>query len=337
MKSINFEALDLNLFRVFEALILERNVTRAGERLGQSQPAVSRALSQLRYVFKDELFIRSAGLMVPTPLAAEMGVHIHRVLQQLRDTLTLQEFTPANSTRCFNIVCGDYSRLVLMPFILNRLRVEAPGIQLNLRHFDADNVKDLDEGNIDLIISDFRNIPERFVRDSLIEDELVGVMRKGHPMDKEVIDDVMLLKFPYVAIDIVVVPSSQNGAGLLTLRGLEQWTSRDYSGHGGPSPGGTDMAFLQRLSVPTQLAAIMLVASTDYITVLPRRLVRIMQTKADLRIFEIPEMMRMEPARLSIGMLWHRMQGGEPAHSWLRDLFRQSAAAALNREPTGHP
>ena len=327
-RGVNFTTLDLNLLRVFDAIIVERSVTRAGERLNLSQPAVSRALSQLRYVFKDKLFVRSGGAMIPTPLAIGMAADIHRILQQLRNSLTSPQFIPAESTRCFNIACGDYANIVLMPFILNRLVSEAPGVQLRLRHFDADDVKDLDEGNIDLIISDFRSVPERFDCDVLIDDELVGIVRKGNPLDREVIDEDALANLPYVAVDTIVAYASPYNGGLQMLHGVEQWTSWDYHAyHAVPSSSSADTGARLRVTVPTQLAAIMLIGATDYVALLPRRVVRIMAAKFDLRSFELTATMPHKPFKFSIGMLWHRMQRERP-HVWLRDLIRRAALAA---------
>ena len=106
---------DLNLLRVFDVLLEERSVTRAGARLGLSQSAVSHALNRLRHALNDELFVRGPSGMLPTPRAAEIGVRIHGAMGQLQAALAPAEFHPQTSTRKFAIAAGGYAAAVLAP------------------------------------------------------------------------------------------------------------------------------------------------------------------------------------------------------------------------------
>src|SRR6516162_11754250 len=101
MNSVDFTALDLNLLRVFDALIEERSVTRAGARLGLTQSAVSHALNRLRYVLEDDLFVRGPAGMQPTPRAVEMGPQVHAALNQLQAALALLDFHALTTERRF--------------------------------------------------------------------------------------------------------------------------------------------------------------------------------------------------------------------------------------------
>src|SRR6266513_1195774 len=114
MNSIHF-GFDLNLLRVFDALIEERSVTRAGERLGLSQSAISHALNRLRYVLGDELFVRVSDGMRPTPRASEIAPRLREGLLQLQLALGPVEFVPERTERRFTIACGEYVGTVLMP------------------------------------------------------------------------------------------------------------------------------------------------------------------------------------------------------------------------------
>src|SRR5437588_9553013 len=114
MQSIHFDHLDLNLLRVFEALIDERSATRAGARLGLTQSAISHALNRLRLILKDELFVRGPDGMRPTERAAEIAPGLRQGLLQLQLALTPSEFVPAGTTRRFTITCTEHSAALLV-------------------------------------------------------------------------------------------------------------------------------------------------------------------------------------------------------------------------------
>src|SRR4051812_30365405 len=117
---------DLNLLRVFDVLLEERNVTRAGARLGLTQSAVSHALNRLRYSLNDELFVRGPSGMQPTPRALEMGPQVHAALNQLQAALATPDFDPRPSERRFTVAAGVYACGVLAAPLVSRLAEEAP-------------------------------------------------------------------------------------------------------------------------------------------------------------------------------------------------------------------
>src|SRR5258706_10050123 len=118
--------LDLNLLRVFDVLLEERSVTRAGARLGLTQAAVSHALSRLRYALGDELFVRDSQGMTPTPRAVEIGPGLHAALTQVQAAITPAEFDPATTERRFAISAGAYSCAVIVPSVAVRMQAAAP-------------------------------------------------------------------------------------------------------------------------------------------------------------------------------------------------------------------
>src|ERR1700732_1215728 len=109
MHEIHHNNLDLNLLRVFEALMDERSATRAGGRLGLTQSAISHALNRLRHVLKDELFVRGPDGMQPTERAAEIAPRLRHGLAQLQLALAPSEFVPASTDRRFTITCTEYA------------------------------------------------------------------------------------------------------------------------------------------------------------------------------------------------------------------------------------
>src|SRR5581483_7597329 len=115
MNCMNWGAFDLNLLVVFDAVMRERSVTRAGERVGLSQPAVSHALNRLRYMLKDRLFVRTPEGMVPTPRAEQLAVPLRRALDELQLALASETFVPAKAERRFAIALNNYAAIAVAP------------------------------------------------------------------------------------------------------------------------------------------------------------------------------------------------------------------------------
>src|ERR1700741_3502874 len=180
--SVELGAIDLNLLVVFDALMQERNVTRAGHRLGLSQPAMSHALTRLRHMLKDDLFVRSPKGMLPTPRAEQLALPIRTALDGLQHSLEPTQFVPSKATRSFRIAVDNYSAVVLVGPMAGRITKTAPGVTLEFRPSGTLNVPDLlDRGELDVAIGPFPEQGERFSRLSLLEDDFVLVLRKAHP------------------------------------------------------------------------------------------------------------------------------------------------------------
>ncbi len=145
---MNFAALDLNLLRVFDAMAIELNTTRTGERVGLSQPAVSSALGRLRQILGDELFVREGNRMVPTERALALREPVRLALRQMEDALAaVARFDPASATQTFRISGSDYFSILLMPRLTAAVMREAPGVTLQMiDHPSAEAVRLLGEG-----------------------------------------------------------------------------------------------------------------------------------------------------------------------------------------------
>src|SRR5580700_4872476 len=121
---------DLNLLIVFDAMIQERSVTRAGRRIGLSQPAMSHALNRLRYMLNDELFVRTAEGMVPTPRATRLAQPLSTALSEMRLAMTPEKFDPATSTHRFRITADNYAAIVFGPPLVAAVLERAPALNL---------------------------------------------------------------------------------------------------------------------------------------------------------------------------------------------------------------
>src|SRR5258706_12579995 len=130
---MNLSAFDLNLLVVFDAVMQERGVTRAGQRIGLSQPAMSHALARLRHMLKDELFIRTPGGMVPTPRAEALAQPLRTALSEMQLALEPAAFDPAASDRGFVVVVNNYTAVVLAAPLVTAASAAAPAIRLDLR------------------------------------------------------------------------------------------------------------------------------------------------------------------------------------------------------------
>jgi DNA-binding transcriptional LysR family regulator len=129
---MNWKTFDLNLLIVFDAVMQERNLTRAGDRLGMSQPAVSHALSRLRHALKDDLLVRSPEGMRPTPRAERMLVPIQAALRELQVTLEADEFDPSASSHEFAIAANNYAARAVIPSLVHRVAQLAPSVVLDV-------------------------------------------------------------------------------------------------------------------------------------------------------------------------------------------------------------
>ncbi|HEU0223756.1 MAG TPA: LysR family transcriptional regulator, partial [Paracoccaceae bacterium] len=151
---MNFREIDLNLLLVLDALLKERNVTAVARRLAISQPTVSFSLKKLREIFADELFVRTASGMQPTPLALELGAPLRRMLDILEgEILSPAEFDPATSSRSFIVNTTDIGEMVFLPPILQRLRAFAPKASVECICLEPRELaRAMNEGEIDLAI-----------------------------------------------------------------------------------------------------------------------------------------------------------------------------------------
>src|SRR5579871_5674649 len=200
MNSMHVASLDLNLLRVFDVLLEERSVTRAGARLGLTPSAVSHALSRLRYHLGDELFQRDAQGMQPTRRALEIGPSLHTALTQLQSALTPADFDPAVSDHRFSIVAGAYACAVLMPAVVSLLQRRAPRVMLRISENPPDLVEQLDAGRVDFVISGFESAPDRFRLERLMTEALTWVVRAGHPLCRRTATLEDLVSVPHVVV-----------------------------------------------------------------------------------------------------------------------------------------
>jgi DNA-binding transcriptional LysR family regulator len=296
---------DLNLLKAFDALFAERHVTRAGQRIGLSQPAMSGALIRLREVFNDELFVRSPTGMQPTPRADDLAGPISSALRVIRSVLQDDGFDPATADHIITIAMTDYAAFVLLPPLLARLAVEAPHLDVRIRGiFGKDEVVDLlDSGEVSLALSVPVDASARILTHPLFREGFACIARPGHPAFAEGADIEAFAAAPH----LLVSPEGDR-AGLVDRRLAALGLARRVV-----------------LSLPQFLVAPFVVADTDLIATLASRVARrFAAANVGIVVHEPPIALSDWP----LAMMWHRRVDDHPATSWMRDCIAGIAASA---------
>lgn len=291
---MNITSVDLNLLVAFDALMSERNVTRAARRIGLSQPAMSNALSRLRALFDDELFVRSGRGMEPTARAQSLAMPVSEALRRIEEAIApALAFDPCNLDRSVRIAMTDNSMAVLLEALILRFRNAAPKLDLHIKNSrPAGMTPMLDDGEIDMAIGVAGELEARHRAMPLYSDRLVGIARRGRfgPRGPSLEQFV-------AAEHVLVTPRSGTGGTLdreLANRGLSR---RVF------------------LTLPQFIMAPYAVAKADLVACLPARIALAKAEMLDLEIFEPP----VELDDFTVSLIWHGRDDAEPAHRWLRE------------------
>jgi DNA-binding transcriptional LysR family regulator len=299
MRPLNLRSVDLNLLIVFDAIHQTRNLSRAAERLGMSQPAISHALGRLRLTLSDQLFVRVAGAMQPTARAEQIAGPIGSILDSVAGILRPPPgFDFQGEVRRFNLAMGDYGACILLPRLCRRLAELGAGITLNISATSGDKAEDaLRVGSLDLSFS-YQPITARGYKSQVIlHDKLSILAREGHPNLRE---DLSI--DPYCALRQAILEWPQ-GRGPRPGEELLYEASQRL----------TDYVLVQSMMyIPALLAA------TDIIATLPTRLCRHFAETHNLHFWS-PEFLRKMDVPFYLN--WHQSQEDDPGHLWLRTLI----------------
>jgi len=312
----NFGSLDLNLLRVFDEVMVERSLTRAGLRLSMTQPAVSNALRRLRDTLGDELFRRNGFGVEPTAYAQTIWPTVRDALQQLKDTLTPSTFDPATSERTFVLTMADITANMLMPALMGELNAQAPRVNIRVKPLlDRDPREALQSGEVEMAIGHFPGVmaeisanhlqepTARFSHQRLYESRYVVAMRRDHPLAGRPI-------------------------------GLEEYCAAQHLlvNFSGRAQGYVDQALadlgLERrviLTLNQFASAARVVAHTDMVTTLPVHFVAASGMAAALWTSELP----LPVPPVLVDALWCQALDTQPAHQWLRAAVARASVLSL--------
>ncbi|GFD88859.1 LysR family transcriptional regulator [Tenacibaculum sp. KUL152] len=267
MHNMNLNAFDLNLLRVFDAVMRYRNVSKAADALYLSQPAASHALSRLRHALNDELFVKSPNGMKPTSRALDIAPAVSKALAELSQALAPATFNPSTSEATVRLATHDYFVALVMPKLAHYLGLHAPNMSITTRPMEGRAIELLDDQQIDVAISAFGDLPERIKKVTLIEDDYVCVMRGGHPLSH--FDELTLQR--YVESRHLLISPKGDARGfvddMLMSLGLKRHVALVVNQFS-PAPD--------------------IVSSSDLLVTLPRHIAKKYESKYDLAIVELP-------------------------------------------------
>lgn len=318
---MHFNALDLNLVRVFDALMRERSATRAGDRIGLSQPAVSAALSRLRHAFNDQLFVRRGNDMVPTPRAEALAPLARSALGQIERMVAEPQFAPERLERTFTLMGSDFVSTLIMPDLSRRIAAVAPGVALRLRDTAIGEVaRVLREDLIDLAIEP--SIPDRpdlVASQDAFESPFLLLAASNHltlaaaglvPGDVLPLDLLCELRHALRSVD-----GTATGAIDKALQAVGR--SRNVA-----------------LTVPHFQGVALAVAQSDLVAALPAQFATAMTERLPVETYRLP----LPVPAPTIQLLWHQRHDDDPAHRWLRAVTLETIAAlGLDLEAAASP
>ncbi len=304
---MDINRIDLNLLVVLEAIYTEGGLTRAGERLNVTQPAVSHALNRLRSLLDDPLFTREGHRMVPTPFMRSLIGPLQQSLQSLQNTLNeAKRFDPGSAAKHFTLGCRDILESRVLPQLMRVLPLEAPGVDVVTARLERRAaVADLLSGRLDAIADsilpdspDIRHVP-------VASDRLAVVARRDHPA----LRDGLSLEI-YLAQEHILVSSRRSGSGVveyeLGRRGLRRRV---------------------RLRCQHYFAAARVVSESDLLLTMPERVAHIINREQGNQVLPFPLEVPPQP----IYLYWHVSVDSDPASRWFRgkliEAFAESSAA----------
>ncbi len=311
--SMSMRNIDLNLLVFLDVLLKERNVTRAAESLGISQPAMSNGLRRLRDLFSDPLLVRTSDGMMPTERAELLQPMIREVLASVEKAVEpKQKFNAKKASRVFRISVSDYTESTLLPHLLRRLSSEAPNITLDVLTPSDISYQNVEQGTVDLVINRFDVLPQSFHQMTIWRDTFSCLFSSSNPIAKNFNLE------NYLNSEHVWVNKTGMGAGV----GMEPGSLKTL--------GWVDEALAQtgkkrRIRVFTRhyQAAMRLAELPDLIVTIPTKAANLLQDNPSVIIedppFPIPE--------IELKMAWSPLVQHNPGHQWLRRLIADVAKA----------
>lgn len=307
------QRMDLNLFRVFEAVMKHRSVSAAGKELGVTASAISHALGRLRKALGDELFVYGDEGMVPTVRAIQLAPGIRHGLGRIEEALSARPFEPGESTSTFRISATDYATVFVLTALVARLSKIAPQVDVRIFPYNRkDVVRHLDDGRLDLVIGWFSDIPERMRRATLMTEKETLVVRRGHPLAGRAVTKAELFEYPFIVVEHT--GSEEQGVdGFLDDRGVWRRVWIDRLLIEASEGEAVDAVAHVAVLLPHYAAIPDMLMATDMVATLPGRLAQRAVDAGSLAMLDLPY----EALNVSIEAIWHRRADGEAELQWL--------------------
>lgn len=295
---------DLNLLVVFDMLMQERSLTRAGLKLGRTQSTMSHSLKRLRELLQDPLFTRGSDGLLPTARAESLFPRVRELLEQLQGLLQPQQpFNPARDRATLRLAMTDFAQLVLLPKLMRRLSREAPGVTVKVLTGSDAIEEQLESGEADLGMGVVILERPDLYQFKLFNERMVCLVRQDHPVLEEGLSLEAYLKLGHV----LVAPRGRPGSfvdAVLETMGLSRQVVMTVS---------------QFMVVPQ------VIAETDLIVALPEQVARWAAARLPVVLVEPP----LTVPGFSTWLVWHQRRQHDPACVWLRDLLREECRGAV--------
>ncbi|MGF6272466.1 DNA-binding transcriptional LysR family regulator [Massilia sp. UYP11] len=294
--------IDLNLLSVFHEVYRERQISSAARRLGLSQSAVSNALARLRRSFGDELFVRTASGMQPTPLASQMAEPIGAAMVQVALALNQRSrFEPGSSNRRFMLAMTDVGEVYFMPTLIERCRQLAPHVEISSVRVATLSLKEeMEGGRVDLAVGPFEDVSEALYQRHLFRQPFVAMFRKGHPLARGELTLERFVAAEHLLVDAADSPYDRVNAAL----------ARAGVGQAAHGPG-------IRYRVPHFTAVPYIVSTSDLVVTVPQKLAERAAAPFGLEWATPP----LDLPPLQTNIFWHRRFNQDPGSQWLRGLL----------------
>ena len=296
--AMDYRGLDLNLLISLQSLLTEQHVTRSAERLGITQPAMSASLARLRALLGDQLLVRSPHGLARTPRADRLLEQLGSMMALVEQITTLPaDFEPTTSRRSFSLIGTDFVEFILLPPLMAALAQDAPLVEIVFNGPDPKSIEAaMAAGSLDLAIGYLPDAPELLIKKTLFREPFVCVARQGHP----------LLLNGQLSIDRYV---EMHHVQSLVRDGTMYATAIDsaLAAHG--------LVRTVSLWLPSFLAVASVVARTDLIATIPRRLAVHAAASLPIAVYDPPLTL---PAP-EFALYWHQRSRDDPGHRWLRD------------------
>lgn len=300
---MDFKGVDLNLLVAFDALMQERNVSRAGARIGVSQPAMSAALSRLRVLVGDHLFTRNAAGLQPTQRARDLAEPVTLALRQIEAAfIEKPHFDALNSSITFSIGMSDHPSITLLPKCVGALSIYAPKVKLKVVNFSDrdDAVAMLDAGKIDVAVGVLPIPAERRIRTKeIFKDQFVTVISRDNPASR---NQLTLKRF--LELSHILVSPEGDEYGIVDKQLAQLGKQRKIV-----------------MTLPHMFAAANVVAGTNYISTILEGVARASANSDKLVFFSPPVALE----KIGFHLIWHSRNETHPAQVWMRNLIAESA------------
>ncbi|CAN5487712.1 LysR family transcriptional regulator [soil metagenome] len=309
IRGMDIRKIDLNLMLVFDALMHEGNLTRAGFRLGLSQPAMSHALGKLRKLSGDELFVRVPTGMEPTPFAQRIAATVHEGLEMLQTAITgEQAFDAATCDRTFQILMSDIGEMVYLPRMLAHFASVAPRANIRVIQLPREDYQEAFlSGEVDLAIGFLPALKAGFYQQRLFDDSYICLLRADHPR----VGSTMTIEQFSAESHVMIEPAGSRYSSVARQTSTTTLIERFLADRG--------LSRRVALRVPHFTVVPEIVRSTDLIATLPGTVKNHLRPIPNIKMVPLP----IDVPRFEVKQFWHQLKNNDIANRWLRGVVAE--------------